>query len=1325
MSDQTRASVELNCPGCGAFFRLKSQKGKTPKGPIPCPKCNTSIPLPEPQATVPKSKVMGLGIIKRRKTPPKSAQQPSLKIDKQRAPSREREDTVKTEQLRDPDSEWDALDISATGAIGSSRTSSTYLGLPAQGFEAEPEKTVVTHQPSLSMKDTPPEEDPKQTAVQDAKHEEVEFSREPTVADNQAILEKLRQVRSTRDLPPVTPEDLEALAGGQGAERARITAELESVEGVRQTPMSMDKLDKLFEGEDLDTLARVKPQDVSWQETDSPFDLKDILDAEKTLGNNISGDITRNPTLDGSMHIRPSPPSIPEVNETFGSSAKRPRSGQVSRLTLDLTEHSVASDNDRSSSGAFQHARVSTGDIFSEISMPVQEPLPASSPPPLPEADSSEILSSASEVDESTDGMSAPKTPSSGTKSPSPKAPALGNLAERLKKKVGPTGLHKLRDQLEHDSEAKDTQQLSTPDLSVETLEIENIDDLIATAIEDSEASEPFKLPELGQAPSVPMPEVSDASAKSTLWGRPNSTPALPASLPEPRKEQSELSSLAPPELFPQSLSLEEAIEAPSSSEEIHDGDRSGIPLISGFPQANQSADDLKIIRSKSRRADDSHSGLIKPLAQTLHEESSTILGAAGERRGSGYIRLPTTEILDVLGKGRYRIMVEDIVYEPVDEQALTQLIKQGVLMGAAMIADEHSDWKPVAEHPVFRRLRKKMAIEAHAVLSKYKREEATASDLSALDTPAALDEHSAATRENIPVHIDEVSESEASEPQESLEPLLAQDSDETLGELIGLSQEVSDTNEPDTKEPAQQDTSEQISSHTEAPVEQIVPQPMPTQEPASVKPSWSDEDALRTPAPSRWKIPVALVIIAGVVAAGLFAANRSQRKPAQPPPPVVPAVALKQDATPDAQGAKNSETKVVEAAPPKQEAPSVSRAKLLFEQKEHASALKMLQALKVSESEDLEARMLLAQVLSATDDHLQARRVAVKAITQVEDSTKRAAWQALYTKSIKEDPALVDRSARELDASFVKRVVAATTKGAHRSWTLETSQGPYIFTTSKPEARGSWRSEVASWRLCQMMLCPFVIPKTVPARVLKDDLEAWLKASPLTDKQAQVQRLTGALVDQRVEGPQGNARTYVYGSLQRHDKDVAPFPIEFKALWAAMVNVREDAGILERPLKAVLSPLEKYDSGRFAEAIKAQAEGLDTTTFVSQLSTMLVFDYLINHRPRFQRKRDNYGTSTGLHQGALYTTGHEDSWGLRASNTIRGRFRYVSRFSKQSITALELLDPALADSILFPSPSATEEKRLKVFWSQRDRALKRIQTVKDGYTPARVMSLP
>lgn len=76
--------------------------------------------------------------------------------------------------------------------------------------------------------------------------------------------------------------------------------------------------------------------------------------------------------------------------------------------------------------------------------------------------------------------------------------------------------------------------------------------------------------------------------------------------------------------------------------------------------------------------------------------------GMAAEQTGSGFIRIPTAEILDVIGRGTYRLEVEGVVYEPIDEEAIRRLVIAGVLTGQELIAERAGNWQMLASHPFF-----------------------------------------------------------------------------------------------------------------------------------------------------------------------------------------------------------------------------------------------------------------------------------------------------------------------------------------------------------------------------------------------------------------------------------------------------------------------------------------------------------------------------------------------------------------------------------------------------------------------------------------------
>lgn len=127
----------------------------------------------------------------------------------------------------------------------------------------------------------------------------------------------------------------------------------------------------------------------------------------------------------------------------------------------------------------------------------------------------------------------------------------------------------------------------------------------------------------------------------------------------------------------------------------------------------------IKNIKEPKKPKESTEDSLLIQL-QALDKKLSAKPGFASEKnQGSGFIKLPTTDILDVLGTGQFRLRVQDIIYEPVDEKGLTQLIKGGVLLGAEDIAEANGDWMPISDHPVFSGLRERMAKEAHSLLSK------------------------------------------------------------------------------------------------------------------------------------------------------------------------------------------------------------------------------------------------------------------------------------------------------------------------------------------------------------------------------------------------------------------------------------------------------------------------------------------------------------------------------------------------------------------------------------------------------------------------------
>lgn len=1600
MGDEAPTTLELTCPGCGAFFRLKPKRGRLPKGPIPCPKCTTSIPVPQaelglaseassenefsarPQtnkSTAPMSQIMGTGIIKRKRKDPDSSGAGSISPmpRPEQTPARKELEEHSSPRLAAPDAVT-ALDKLFDDAPG---PGSTFLGLPTLGDsglgvkraefdpydEFEPLRARRLDEGHVPESALPP------TSSRS------EFSREDkTIAADDALMAQLSEQRSTREVPTAQTSAI--------PEHMRDTKELDPIDGQdnRKTPINLERppVDLLSpHNDDDDELGSGAP----WEDAQGPFDLRDILAAEKERGNELSGEITRNPALDSGIYPAPEPhKKRSSPDDSFGADLHRPRSKHLATLSVSAKspEEQHRETSDRSNSGAFKHARVSTGDIFSETSSALGDdsflPMFEAKEPPKPqppifddEDDLLETPRTTAEYSPVSPAKEPVKAPEPSSSSPSKdndsfkseeRPPALSML---LKRKIGQKKVEELRSKIEPEDEPEDepeeeqegaglyqdsgTSSLdalfeeqgkskfgnpishaassSSPSTSAPSIapifDAEDLFEAVSQASEAiaTEASAPTlknTVPSQDTAPTretldaadiwdeftqdeqaqeeAPTPAEQPSTPVFTQAAPPTPSPAASLSEPSltgsnPERPKPLISALKQKLLERQqaSASIAEELSSPQpeptpaepqeerqdqgaaldlqSPTESHPSffddanDRSSSSLISGFPTSSQSTDELKIIRSKRRRAGESQSGLFaRPLSDGLGQESSVTMGMAGERRGSGYIRLPTTEILEVLGHGDYRLMVEDIVYEPVDEQGLLELIKQGVLLGAEQIAEADGDWTPIAEHPVFKRLRKKMALEAHAVLAKYRRKAAESSDkLSAskpqqtppprpaeltttqpprlqitkpltpvndlnqhsspsipldpdelldLDAPDELndisdahDPHIERTRERqfnteeqallgiAPSSVSDADEADRAEEDASAadDGLFGDDDADDLG-LWGDEPQAEEAApapaEPESSAGGDEDgfffddsaltggesvllneanAAKAASMPAMVPEPQVeepaqpesTPEPEPEQEPAqepaqemtledafASTPLPEDDEPVTAPkSPLRWLLPLLLIlaVLGGGFALysinpGLFGAGAAQpdKNNAQPKPTPQPIAAVV-DAGPDHSADQGKEVAATTPDLGLEQSP-LERALALEKAGDYAGAIPILEQLHAQSPKDADLIQFLARAYFGDKRFSQTRQTALLGLTQPQvkkDDAERLI--KLFKDSIIFDPRLTQTQARTIKADqdfdglhfagdnkyfFVHALkdgkVTHTFKPAQAEWGDRWDQG--------------WRQEVATWRLSEVLASDFEIPYTEPVRISEDDFMALFKRHDSEQQKKGLNRIVewNELNWVSEKGEDGTKRRYLYGALQKHVEPKSLFPLKYTNVWQPLVDLSEDERELDRPLAELLEPLKRADEPQTYEQALAQLGKTTPRELGAQLSELVVLNYLINHRPPFDRKSYGYGQSTWLHEGKLHTFDHGMSWDpRRASTTIRARFRDVSRFSKKNIKALEIVEPKLIDGVLYPDANSIEKKRLKVFWDQRKRTLSQVEKLVDKYTPESVMFYP
>ncbi|GEM_PF-4362578 len=260
--------------------------------------------------------------------------------------------------------------------------------------------------------------------------------------------------------------------------------------------------------------------------------------------------------------------------------------------------------------------------------------------------------------------------------------------------------------------------------------------------------------------------------------------------------------------------------------------------------------------------------------------------GLASENRGSGFIKLPTTDILDVLGKGQFRLRVEGIIYEPVDKYGLTQLIKGGVLLGAEDIAEAGGDWMPISKHPVFGELRKRMAAEAHALLAKVTgsvdrstfqgEDSAEGQETEILDNLSGVLEEGRKTQQE--THSDIILNDDR-----PTAPPLTEDSDTSFEDvdLVSDSSVLRSLEEPDAqtkREPEVQKTMQMFAMKREKLPEDILPtQNLPSSLDDTIDVALVEISEIQDEAPKK-KSPVglflAIFLIAGLLIAGVIYAD-------------------------------------------------------------------------------------------------------------------------------------------------------------------------------------------------------------------------------------------------------------------------------------------------------------------------------------------------------------------------------------------------------------------------------------------------------------------
>ena len=322
---------------------------------------------------------------------------------------------------------------------------------------------------------------------------------------------------------------------------------------------------------------------------------------------------------------------------------------------------------------------------------------------------------------------------------------------------------------------------------------------------------------------------------------------------------------------------------------------------------------------------------------------------------------------------------------------------------------------------------------------------------------------------------------------------------------------------------------------------------------------------------------------------------------------------------------------------------------------------------------------------------------------------------RALYYRSFNEDPDFTTET--ETIAAPVCDEISPLGGGTTLTFKfLKNGEKIGAFKPHQKRRNSSYRSEIASWRLNQLLQCDFYIPRNRAVRVEKQEFNRLydLSKSPKRDS---YRSGFGDLIWTKLKG------TYVYGTLKDWVPDFTSFPIEFVALWRDWVG-QENYVDTFPPLDKALEPIKKHDNiAHFYDDVMAQAGNLTTKGLADQISQLLTFDYLIGNWDRFSILREQRGRNCQFKDGRFVSIDNGASFVAVDMKYVTMRFNRIERFNRRFVEEIRMLDKEETFKILFPQQSKTDRANFAQFWQRRDEVLARIDALIQQYGEDKVLS--
>ncbi len=345
--------------------------------------------------------------------------------------------------------------------------------------------------------------------------------------------------------------------------------------------------------------------------------------------------------------------------------------------------------------------------------------------------------------------------------------------------------------------------------------------------------------------------------------------------------------------------------------------------------------------------------------------------------------------------------------------------------------------------------------------------------------------------------------------------------------------------------------------------------------------------------------------------------------------------------------------------------------------------------------------------LLMDTERPRRARRVAIQALGFADEG---AGFEETFAETLEADDTLGSWNPVELDDSSGIASLGASSDVDYSGLVLRDDAGqPVGLWRPATDEDGPWRDSIAAWRLCQILSCQFAIPRTRPSRISRSSFEAKFDGESRDLVPEEFDWVTR-------EGPDGGEVEYLYGALRDWPGEMTRWPIEEYDVWRPWLTAGRETEVMERPVSEAIGDFEDLGDGRLHERILAESEGLEVRPVARQLSSIITFDFLTNNWGRFEDDETDYGASNHFADGRFVTIETDTVFQRRKSTRVKGRFRWVSRFSGDMVRSIRLLDKQSTREMLYPDASSIERAKFNIFWEQREVLLSRVDELTDEH---------